>query len=60
MKIPIILITAQDDASTRRRVETSGAAAHLWKPVDEQALLHTISRAIGPDDNPECGGTKVQ
>ena len=61
MKIPIIFITAaHDDASTRRRVEKSGAAAHLWKPVDEQALLHAISRAIGPDDNPECGGTKVQ
>ena len=53
MKIPIILITAQDDASTRRRVEKSGAAAHLWKPVDEQALLHAIRRAIGQDANPD-------
>jgi FixJ family two-component response regulator len=54
MKIPIIFITAaQDDASTRCRVEKSGAAAHLWKPVDGQALLHAIRRAIGQDANPE-------
>jgi FixJ family two-component response regulator len=54
MKIPIIFITAaQDDASTRCRVEKSGAAAHLWKPVDEQALLLAIRRAIGQNANPE-------
>jgi FixJ family two-component response regulator len=54
MKIPIIFITAaQDDASTRCRVEKSGATAHLWKPVDAQALLHAIRRAIGQDANPE-------
>lgn len=52
MKIPIIFITAaRDDASTRRRVEKSGAAAHLWKPVDAQVLLHAIRRAIGQDAN---------
>ena len=60
MKIPIIFITAHDDASTRRRVAKSGAAAHLWKPVDEQALRHAIRRAIGSNDNPEHGETKVQ
>ena len=57
MKIPIIFITAHDDDSTRRRVEQSGAAAHLWKPVDKQALLHAIHRAIRPDDNLEPGGS---
>ncbi len=63
MKIPIIFITADDDALTRRRVEQSGAAAHLWKPVDEQALLDAIRHAIGPDGGPDGhpgrGGTKV-
>jgi FixJ family two-component response regulator len=49
MKIPIIFITADDGDSTRDRVETSGAAAYLWKPVDGQALLHAIHRAVGPD-----------
>ena len=53
MQIPIVFITAnQNDASTRRRVEKSGAVAHLWKPVDEQALLHAIRRAIEHDANP--------
>jgi len=53
MKIPIIFITAHDDDSTRHRLEQSGAVAHLWKPVDEQALLQAIHRAIWPDDNRE-------
>jgi FixJ family two-component response regulator len=34
-------------------LKKSGAAAHLWKHVDEQALLHAIRRAIGQDANPE-------
>jgi FixJ family two-component response regulator len=50
MNIPIIFITAHDDDSTRCRIETSGAAAYLWKPVDGQALLRAIRRAVGPDD----------
>jgi FixJ family two-component response regulator len=50
MKIPIIFITAHDDDSTRRRLETSGAVAYLWKPVDGQALLDAIRLAVGPDD----------
>jgi len=53
LTIPIIFITGHDDDATRRRVEQSGAAAHLGKPVDEQALLHAIRRAIGPDDGGE-------
>lgn len=60
MKIPIVFITAHDDDSTRRRLGKSGAAA-LWKPVDEQALLHAIRRAIaGTDGTPAPGETKVQ
>jgi FixJ family two-component response regulator len=61
MKIPIIFITAaQDDASTRCRVEKSGAAAHLWKPVDEQALLHAIRRAIGQNPTPSAKNDLIQ
>ena len=58
MKIPIIFITAHDDDATRRRLEKSGAAGHLWKPVDEQALLAAIRRAIGPDGNPGAEGPR--
>ena len=53
MKIPIIFITVHGDDLIPCRVEKSGAAAYLWRPVDEQALLHAIHRAIWPDDNPE-------
>jgi FixJ family two-component response regulator len=47
--VPVIFITAHDDAPTRERIERSGAAGHLWKPVDEQELLGAIRRAIGLD-----------
>ena len=50
--VPIIFISAHDDAPTRERIERSGAAAHLWKPVEEHALLGAIRRAIGPDEGP--------
>jgi FixJ family two-component response regulator len=45
--VPVIFITAHDDVPTRERIERSGAAGHLWKPVDEQELLGAIRRAIG-------------
>lgn len=45
--VPIIFITAHDDASTREGIERSGAAGHLWKPFDDQALLDAIRKAIG-------------
>ena len=50
--VPVIFISAHDDAPTRERIERSGATAHLWKPVDGDALLGAIRRVIGPD-----GGT---
>jgi FixJ family two-component response regulator len=52
--VPVILITAHDDAPTRERIGRSGAAGHLWKPVDEQELLGAIRRAIELD---VCRGT---
>jgi FixJ family two-component response regulator len=50
--VPVIFITGRDDAPTRRRIEQSGAAGHLWKPLDERALLDAIRRAIGLDQGP--------
>ena len=47
--VPVIFITAHDDAPTRERIEKSGAVGHLWKPLEGQALLHAIRRAIGLD-----------
>jgi FixJ family two-component response regulator len=43
---PVIFITSHDDGPTRARVEASGAAGHLWKPFDDQAVLEAIRCAI--------------
>jgi len=50
--IPIIFITARDDAATRERVEQAGVAAYLPKPFGGHALLDAIARAVD-------GGPKV-
>lgn len=46
--IPIIFMTAHDDAATRERVSRSGAAGSLGKPFEGQALLDAILRVAGP------------
>jgi FixJ family two-component response regulator len=46
--IPIIFMTAHDDAATRERIRRSGAAGYLGKPFDGQALLDAIHRVAGP------------
>ena len=47
--IPVIFITAQDDAATRERARQTSASAYLRKPFDEQVLLAAIGRAVGGD-----------
>jgi len=44
--IPIIFITANDDAPTRERAQ-QGGVAYLPKPFDAQSLLAAIRKAIG-------------
>jgi FixJ family two-component response regulator len=46
--IPVIFITAHDDAATRERIRRSGAAGYLGKPFDGHALLDAIRRVAGP------------
>jgi len=46
-RIPVIFITAHDDAATRERARRSGAVEYLAKPFDEGALIDAIERAIG-------------
>jgi FixJ family two-component response regulator len=55
--IPIIFITAHDDAPTRERVRRAGVAAYLPKPFDEQALLDAIRCAVdgGPRSTRPAG-----
>src|SRR5260370_34299001 len=40
--IPLIFITARDDAATRERARRSGAAGYLPNPFEGQALLDTL------------------
>ena len=46
LAVPVIFMTSHDDPLTRQRIERSGAAGHLWKPFDEQAVLDAIQRAL--------------
>jgi FixJ family two-component response regulator len=46
LAVPIIFITAHDDAMTQERIARSGAVAHLRKPCDEQTVLDAIHRAV--------------
>ena len=46
VSIPIVFITAHDDAATRERVRQSGVAAYLRKPFDKRALLEAIETAL--------------
>lgn len=51
--VPIIFMTAHDDAPTRERIRRSGAAGYLGKPFDGQALLDAIQRVAGPGRSDE-------
>ena len=46
VSIPIVFITAHDDAATRERAERAGDARYLRKPFDEQALIGEILKAL--------------
>jgi FixJ family two-component response regulator len=56
LAVPVLFITSHDDPLTRARIEKSGAAGHLWKPFDEQAMLDAIRRAVGGDPKPSGTG----
>jgi FixJ family two-component response regulator len=47
--LPIIFITAHDDAATRERVRQCAVVAYLRKPFDRRTLLDAIRTAIGAD-----------
>ena len=46
LAVPIVFITAHDDAPIRARIEKSGAAALLRKPFDAATVLDAIRRAV--------------
>ena len=55
LAVPIVFITAHDDATTRARIEKSGAVGHLVKPFDEEAVLAAIRRAITVNGDAQTG-----
>lgn len=46
-RVPIVFITAQADTSLEPRLLAAGAAACLFKPFSDTALLHAITTALG-------------
>jgi FixJ family two-component response regulator len=46
IRMPVIVISASDDAQTRDRARELGAVAFFRKPVDDQALLDAIWWAL--------------
>lgn len=46
IKIPVIVISASDDAQVREEARELGAVAFFRKPIDDQALLDAIDWAI--------------
>jgi FixJ family two-component response regulator len=49
ISVPCIIITGKDEPGLGDRALTSGAAAFLRKPLDEQSLLAAITAAV-----PDC------
>jgi FixJ family two-component response regulator len=48
LAIPIIFMTAHDDATTRERIRRAGTAGYLVKPFDGRVLLDALLRVAGP------------
>jgi FixJ family two-component response regulator len=47
VRVPTIIITADDAPETRERCLSAGTAAYLCKPFDDCTLLATIARVTG-------------
>jgi FixJ family two-component response regulator len=47
--VPVVMISGHADATTINRVKAAGAVSCLSKPVEEDALLEALERAIEKD-----------
>jgi FixJ family two-component response regulator len=47
-RIPIVVVSAHDDAASRRQALHSGASAFPGKPFNDEALLEAIHSAMKP------------
>lgn len=57
LAVPVIFITAHDDALTLERIKKSRPAGHLRKPIDGQAVLDAIRSAVDGLDQGPIGKT---
>jgi len=46
VSIPTVFISGHDDAATRERARSAGAAAYLAKPIEEHSLISAIEAAL--------------
>ena len=51
LQLPIIVITGNDEPYSRVQCLSAGAAAYLRKPLDDEALLDAIHRAVHKSDD---------
>jgi FixJ family two-component response regulator len=49
--VPVIFITAHDDAPTRERARQNGSSGYLRKPFEQHALLGAIYRALKQEND---------
>ena len=45
--IPVVVVSARDATATEPRATAAGAEAYLEKPIDNEALLAAIKKALG-------------
>jgi FixJ family two-component response regulator len=45
-RLPIVFISARDEAEVRQEAAKAGAIAFLGKPFDDNALLHAVHTAL--------------
>ena len=50
IRIPVIIITANDEAASRSQFLAEGAAAYLCKPLSSASLVGAIEAAIWAED----------
>jgi FixJ family two-component response regulator len=55
LAVPVIFVTAHDDALTLDRIKKSRAAGHLRKPIDAKEVLNAIRGAVDGRDQGSVG-----
>ena len=50
VSVPIIVVSARDPETNKKRALEAGAMAYLQKPVDNEELLIAIRKALGKEN----------